>query len=202
MKITYAALTVTALATSLVSGADAGIVSYSLEADTTTASVGDTVNITVHAEIDPQGQPFLGLAAGRFDINITDPAAGGGVLNNAPPLLGLQPDFIAAGNQGTPDGSSITGIIAAQFPPMMGPINDDTELDLYTFTYTITDGAAREVMLNLSNVSSDVYAGPVTVVEFDSSITPLTIQVMQVPTPGALAMLAVSGLVGFRRRRA
>lgn len=202
MKTTYAALTVSALAMSFVSGANAGIINYSMQADMTVADVGDTVNITVHAEIDPQGGPFLGLGAGQFDINVSDPVAGGGVINNAPPLLGLHPDFIAAGNQGTLAGSSITDIVAAQFPPMGGPFNSGTELELYTFSYTIMEADAREITLNLTEVSSDVYIEPFSVDGFDSSVSPRVIQAGQIPAPGAMALLAVGGLVGIRRRRA
>lgn len=201
MRTTYALLAAAALTTSLVAHADAGVIHFSFDADTTTAHVGDTVNVTVRADIDPQDDPFVGLAAGQFNILVNDPTSGGGVIDNTPPLLGLKPDFLAGGNQGVLDGSSIMGILAMQFPPMMGPINTGTALELYSFTYTITEADAREIEFDLDVTISQVYIDNISPMTYDNTVAPLTIAVAQLPTPGALALLGAAGLVGIRRRR-
>jgi MYXO-CTERM domain-containing protein len=201
MKTAYAILTMTAMSASMVATAEAGVVHYSFEADATTVSMGDTVHITVHASIDPQGDPFNGLAGATFDIHIADPITSGGMIDKTPPILGLKPDFSDGGNQGTLSGSSILGVFAFQFPPFMGPINTGTELELYSFTYTITEADQREIMLNVSALQSQVYTNDIPPMTYDSMSSPLFLQVVQAPTPGALALLGLAGLVGNSRRR-
>lgn len=201
MKTAYAILTASALTTSLIATADAGIINYSFDADTTTASIGDTVNITVRAEIDPQDDPFVGLAGATFNIHVLDPVIGGGAIDNTPPLLGLKPDFVGGGNQGTLAGTSIMGVFAFQFPPFMGPINTGTDLELYSFTYTITEADQRAVMLSFDVLDSQVYTPDVQPMTYDSDSSPMVLEIVQLPTPGAMALLGIAGLVGVRRRR-
>jgi MYXO-CTERM domain-containing protein len=179
--------------------AQAGMMNYSWSSSHATAVAGDTVTLSVQVAIAPSG-PFVGLAVAAFGINVAD-VPGGGILSNTLPL-GLQPSFVAAGQQGTLVGNSIMGIQAAQLPPMLNPlINTSLSPELYQITYTVTDGAPRTIVFGLDLLSSNVYTGPTSSEAYSHAAQPFMLEVLAVPTPGALALLGLAGLVGTRRRR-
>lgn len=188
-------------AAGLSAAAHAGTITYSWNASTDTASVGDTVVLTLHASINTMGGLFNGLAVSEFNIGVGD-APGMGLLDNTAPGAGLKPSFLV-GHQGTVVGNALIGAQAAQFPQMLNPgINTATEVDLYTIHYTILDGTPREILFIASILDSKVYTNAFGNSETYASISiPFALNVVPVPAPGALALLGVAGAVGLRRRR-
>lgn len=201
MKIVTASASVAAVLLAP-AGAFAGEVSYHWTADTEMATPGDTVTLTLHASIDPQADPFHGLAAGVFDILIADmPGGGSATITGAG--LGLAPSFVAYGSNGSLVGGQVLGVEAAQLPAFMNPgINLDTELPLYTMTYTVMDAAPRTILFDVAPESSTMYTnGQGLSMPYLSDSTPFALQVGSVPAPGALALLGMAGVLANRGRR-
>ncbi len=195
----YSILGVVALtATTVVSSADAGLATYSLDLAQDTAVLGDVVSVDVYLSMDPLGLPFTGLSVAAFDIDVADPLGATGTLDNTSPGLGLAPSWSILGNPGSISGDDILGIEAGQFPPT----NLNTSVLLYSFDYTVVDGSTRDIDF------SAAWAAPVLV--FGSSIFDVqpyvtggeTTTLSVVPAPGAAALLGLAGLAVRRRRRA
>ncbi len=183
--------------------AQASVVEYTLHGDTTEASLGDTIRITVDAVIDPQGAPFHALALSVFNI-VNDDFTGGGTMDFTSPTLGLAPEFAPTGSPGTLIDNDIIGVQAAQLPGFINPaVNTDTNLTIYTFEYSIDDATPRDVTFDLSGLMTQVYAGsgPGGSAIITSSSNPFTVSVNTVPAPGAAALLGLAGICGRGRRR-
>lgn len=177
--------------------ATAGLAEYSVELSSATAALGDVIDVTVHLDLDPQATPFTALSLAAFNVTTTDTQFNS--INNVGPGLGLAPAFVPLGNPGAIVLDDIVGIQAGQFPPTVF----DTSLDLYTFQYTVTDDTPRNVDFSIDVIDTVVFGSSVLdPVSYDSISGSATLQVGGVPAPGALALLGIAGLTGFRRRRA
>jgi hypothetical protein len=184
-------------------GAQAGVVNYSIHADVTDATLGDTVALRVEADIDPQGGPFYALAGATFSIMTGDIPAGG-TIDFTSPGLGLDPAF-ALGSPGTLVDDDIINVQAAQLPGFLNPnVNTDLNVTLYRFEYTVDDDTPRMVTFHLSGLTSNVYtsAGSGSGLIYNNTTSgPLELQINAVPAPGAAVLLMAAGLVSRRRRR-
>jgi len=181
------------------SSANAGLAHYSIDLSQATASLGDTVTVTVNLTLDPEGANFSGLSVAAFDAMVTDIMGPTGVIDNTSPGLGLAPSWVPLGFPGVVVGDDIMGIQAGQFPPT----NTDLNLLLYTFNYTVGDDTARTIDFDV-NATADVMVFGDSIFDIQSYTTTASgasLQIQGIPAPGALALLGLAGLTGFRRRR-
>jgi hypothetical protein len=192
---TIAIMTVAGLA----AVASAQSISVHFSADRTQAFTGDVINWTVTVSHD-----FTG--SGAYFGGLSGPQANGfGNLLASDNTLGTASNMATAmagvGVAPTANGASVSNVNVFN-SALLGTNNPANPFDFYTFSVTASDQVGDLTYSAAGVWSMFPNSGPFTLpVEFTNPTITSDLVQINVPTPGALALLGLGGLTAARRRR-